>query len=60
MIAVKTAIAWCVLVGEDNSHLPSADEIEAHISRVESNACRHYAVTVNSKIELHACPGCSP
>lgn len=59
MIAVRTALASCVMVGEDDSGLPSSDEIEAHIGRVESRACGHYAVTINGRVELHSCPACS-
>ena len=60
MIAVRTTLAWCVMVGEDDSGLPSPDEIEAHVERVESMACGHYALTMNGRIELHSCPACSP
>ena len=60
MIIVRTALAECVMVGEDNNtNLPSQEQIDAHIERVEARACGHYAVTVNSTVLLHSCPACS-
>jgi hypothetical protein len=60
MIAIRTALAWCAMVGEDHDpDLPSAEKIEAHIERVTNRACPHYAVTLNGRLELHSCPACS-